>query len=326
MNYRIGSFNLKNFGAYADFDTANSQRRDFDKIAQIIHEEDLDIVAFQEILGEGKGLKRLLEQYVQSPWRPWDFCWASPRESSDPTKCGKDLRGEGYAYIWNKRKFKKSASQSILADENERFEPRILNSLSNDVNTDCSIFARTPYYLRLEPCYGGFFELRFLNVHIYYGSALLSDVQKRKVEYDLLVQEIYPRIAQQRYGNFRPAYTIALGDYNLNMRLFSPGRRDCLTEAYSQANYQVRTIQEQLSTLRKTTGPQTGPRRSAPLINKNEQLANNYDHFSYSPELSPFEVVSCRTIDAVSKYCGGDYSYYYNHISDHLPVLLEIEI
>ena len=95
------------------------------------------------------------------PYHPWDFCWASPRESSDPAKCGKDMRGEGYAYIWDKRKLKKSAAQSILADETEMFEPRILNSLSNDVNADCSIFARTPYYLRLEPRYGGFFELRF---------------------------------------------------------------------------------------------------------------------------------------------------------------------
>lgn len=121
------------------------------------------------------------------------------------------MRGEGYAYIWDKRKLKKSAAQSILADETEMFEPRILNSLSNDVNADCSIFARTPYYLRLEPRYGGFFELRFLNIHIYYGSA--SDVQKRQAEYDLLMREIYPRISQRRYGNFRPAFTIAMGDY-----------------------------------------------------------------------------------------------------------------
>lgn len=118
MRYRIGSFNLKNFGAYADFGSADAPRRDFDKIAQIIREEDLDVVAFQEILSGGKGLQRLLEQYVNAPWHPWDFCWAAPRESSDPTKRGKDMRGEGYAYIWNKRKFRKSASQSILAKKN----------------------------------------------------------------------------------------------------------------------------------------------------------------------------------------------------------------
>lgn len=62
MRYRIGSFNLKNFGAYANFETADAPRRDFEKIAQIIREESLDVVAFQEILSEGKGLRRLLEQ------------------------------------------------------------------------------------------------------------------------------------------------------------------------------------------------------------------------------------------------------------------------
>lgn len=66
----------------------------------------MDVVAFQEILSEGKGLRRLLEQYINMPYHPWDFCWASPRESSDPAKCGKDMRGEGYAYIWDKRKLK----------------------------------------------------------------------------------------------------------------------------------------------------------------------------------------------------------------------------
>lgn len=87
MRYRIGSFNLKNFGAYANFETADAPRRDFEKIAQIIREESLDVVAFQEILSEGKDLRRLLEQYINMPYHPWDFCWASPRESSDPAKC-----------------------------------------------------------------------------------------------------------------------------------------------------------------------------------------------------------------------------------------------
>ena len=47
--------------------------RDFEKIAQIIREESLDVVAFQEILSEGKGLRRLLEQYINKQYQPWDF-------------------------------------------------------------------------------------------------------------------------------------------------------------------------------------------------------------------------------------------------------------
>ena len=119
MKYRIGSFNMKNFGAYP--------RRDFSKIAEIIRGEDLDIVAFQEILGEGKGLRVLLEQYVSHELYEWGICWASPHESSDSTKIGEmianDSRGEGYAYIWNKRKFK-LAEVSALGKK-RIFEPRM---------------------------------------------------------------------------------------------------------------------------------------------------------------------------------------------------------
>lgn len=51
-----------------------------------------------------------------------------------------------------------------------------------------------------------------------------------------------------------------------------------------------------------------------------------YDHFTYSPETSPFTGVSCHAIDVVSKYCGGDFVYYQKNISDHIPVVIEIEI
>ena len=48
---------MKNFGAYPS--------RDFKKIAEIIHGEKMDIVAFQEVLSEGKGVQRLLEENVR---------------------------------------------------------------------------------------------------------------------------------------------------------------------------------------------------------------------------------------------------------------------
>lgn len=79
------------------------------------------------------------------------------------------------------------------------------------------MFARAPYYIRLQPCHGGFNELRLLNIHIYFGKNTIPEIEKRKIEFDTLVQEIYPRINRERYGNFRSAYTIAMGDYNLNI-------------------------------------------------------------------------------------------------------------
>ena len=71
MEIKIGSFNLKKFGA--------SSKKDFEKIAEIIVSEDLDIVALQEIFSEGKGVNRLLEQSVKYELYNWDYCFAALR-------------------------------------------------------------------------------------------------------------------------------------------------------------------------------------------------------------------------------------------------------
>lgn len=302
---------MEKFGAYA--------KKDFEKIAEIIVSENLDVVALQEIFSAGKGVERLLEQCVLYGLRDWDVRFSEPPSKITNTN-ELNLRGEIYAFLWNKRRFKLAEFSEI--GEKRVFEPRIINSLQTDVHVDCSFFARTPYYIRLYPQYGGFHELRLINVHIYYGDNHLSEVQKRIVEYDTLVQHIYPEISIKKYGEFRPAYTIALGDYNLN--LFRPQRstqaKNYLTEVYSYYNgresYRVITAQDQLTTL-------NAPSQIDPL---GRGYANNYDHFTYSLELSPFSGVSCQAIDAVAKYCNGDFAYYRSNISDHLPVAMEIEL
>ena len=53
MLYKIASFNTKKLG--------RSSKRDFEKIAQIIVEEELDVVALQEIYSGDHSVKRLLE-------------------------------------------------------------------------------------------------------------------------------------------------------------------------------------------------------------------------------------------------------------------------
>lgn len=144
----------------------------------------------------------------------------------------------------------------------------------------------------------------------------------------MLVQKIYPQINQEPYGNFRSAYTIAMGDYNLSIfRPYIQNRSKAfLSEVYNYSegreSYQVITMQEQLTTLCKPD--KTGDQEQEPSPASN--YANNYDHFTYSPETSPFTGVSCHAIDVVSKYCGGDFEYYQKNISDHIPVVIEIEI
>lgn len=318
MEYKIASFNMNNFG----FTTHT--HKDLDKIAEIIVAEDLDVVALQEISSEGKGVERLKEHLYG-----WDSCWDLPHETSDPEKLSdmvaKKSRGEGYAYLWNKTKFK-ILEYSELGYK-KKFKPRIINSESNDVNVDCTFFARTPYYIRLEPLYGGFYELRLINIHIRYSdddkydSSVDRIAEKRKREFEILTKYIYPEISEHRYGQNRAAYTIAMGDYNLNIH--SPAvktqasRHFRLDEKDTKYVYRngrvvvnVLTVQEQLTTLK----------------NKDNGYANNYDHFTYSPELLNFVNVSYKTIDAVEKYCGGDFSYYRENISDHLPIVMTIEI
>ena len=163
MQYKVGSFNMNNWSL--------DSKKDFEKIAEIIIEEKLDVVALQEILSEGKGILRMqeeLQQCVKYNLYDWDSRWDSPRESTEPDKMPKDHRGEGYAYLWNKKRFKLLEYSKM--GKIRIFDPRIINSLSNDVNVDCSFFARTPYYIRLQPLYGGFFELRLilmLSMYIY---------------------------------------------------------------------------------------------------------------------------------------------------------------
>ena len=214
MEIRIGSFNMNNFGG--------SSNKDFGRIAEIIVEENLDVVALQEIFSEGRGVSRLLEQNVKYELYNWDYCFAAPSESRDIAKMEdmvvKKTRSEGYAFLWKKSRFKKVEFSKL--GETRRFEPRIINSLSKDVCVDCSFFARAPYYIRLQPIHGGFFELRLVNVHIFFGDTKLSSIEKRQAEYAVLTQQIYPEICQNTYGQNRTPYTVAMGDYNLN--LFNP--------------------------------------------------------------------------------------------------------
>ena len=316
MSYRIGSFNVRNWG--------RTSCKDFAKIAEIITEEQLDVVAFQEVLSEGIGIKRMLEQAVKYHLYDWDFCWGSPAEPTDKTKLNdmilNDRRGEGYAYIWNKKKFR--LSQTIKLGADYVFDPRIINSKSNDVKMDCSLFARTPFYMRLQPTNTGFFDLRLINIHIYFGNSTLSEIEKRKLEYKALVEEVYPALSQRRYGDFRPAYTIAMGDYNLNIFRQDRQTKEKNADLQEVVNVhgfgEVITSQEALSTLKMSEQD-----NSANILTE-DIGANNYDHFTYKDRA--FSQVKCQVINAVDKYCSGDLEYYRKNISDHLPIVVEISL
>ena len=314
MKFRFASFNMKNMG-----ETAKTQR-DFDTVANIIRNEHFDVVAFQEILSEGKSL----EYWVRKTLPRWELRWAEPGESSDPSKT-KDKRGEGYAFIWNTRRL--TLASSVTIKGNRIFEPRIVNE---DIRYKASLFARTPYYARFVPVNGGFFEFRLVNVHLHFGDNTKSEIEKRKEEFDFLVQNVYPALSlERRYGNNRTAYTIVMGDYNLNLRKDrGEAEKRINPNTYIDALEQVKkqiiaTVQDELTTLKSNYTDE--PTQDD---NPSRGYSQNYDHFSFDTQVFESDGIRyrARRIDAVRKYYNDQFDSYRVNISDHLPICLELTI
>lgn len=315
MGYRIASFNMRNFGLKA------ITNRDFNKIAEIIQQEKFDIVAMQEILAEGKGVAALLKQAMGPKW---ELAVSDISYDSDP-------RGEQYAYIWNTKRVR--PVETHVWGRTRVFEPHILNSGNgNEIRVDCSRFVRIPYYARFEPVNGPFFEFRLINVHLYFGDNTLSEIQKRQKEYKVLTEEVYPAISTLRkYGNNRPAVTIALGDYNLN--IYRPrgeaekwiNKNTYLAEVYQyedrNVSQKIETVQYELTTLKNKETDMTSDDNASDC-----GYSQNYDHFTLDTMYMNNTGIKYKykRIDAVRVYCEDDFGLYREKISDHIPIVIEI--
>lgn len=310
MRYKFGSFNLMNMGETA------ITKRGFDTISKIIRKEHFDVVALQEILSEGKALDNLKSNYLPD----FDMVWKEPGESSDSRKT-KDKRGEGFAFLWNKKRLQ--LANSMTARGLREYQPRIIDEA---LRFDVSMFARMPLYARLIPVKGGFFEFRLLNVHLHFGDETKDEIAKRKEEYDFLIKRVYPSISmERRYGNNREAYTIVMGDYNLNLYKFRGEAEERINKnTYIDSTVQVgnqiiTTVQDELTSLKKP-----------PKENADDKAvrgySQNYDHFSYDVCVFENEGIKAkpRRIDAVRKYYDDDFVEYRSKISDHVPISLEL--
>ena len=348
VGYRIGSFNLKNLGFGA---LSNKNSRDIKKIAEIIRKERFDVVALQEILTEGVAFNlKNYEDVKNSIKRPimmelgadWDFEWAS----ADPKGASEDRRNEGYAYVWNKRRLRMSTVQ--LPDATERvFRPRMHGSRRMDMQ-------RRPYYARFTPvgtiAAGPWVEFRLLCIHTYFGKDTKKDREKRLDELKMLMTDIYPEVDDRVYQGRMPHYTILLGDYNVEVkrawnekmrndenqkrkvqnlnRIAAPATlQDEIIEFTKGGRKRIKTVQEERTTLKKK---RTVEGIEDVDVNEFESdgYAHDYDHFSY--EEKKFEgtgvKVKVKRIDAVNKYCGGNFEKYFKTVSDHVPIMMEIEL
>lgn len=257
MSFRIASFNIQKFGKMSvkqnkDGDT----KKDLNTIANIIIENNFDIVAIQEIYHK-EAMKELLEkisgQYAEKcggvllrgnyemsttpdissrmnasygyRTKHWEGRWAQPI-----SYYGGNGIAEGYAFIWNRDRIK-----LVTNKLGETFEPRIADF------GDSKKLARPPLIGRFMPINGSY-EIRLINVHIVYAvpskkidededmelevtQTDTNDYELRKSEFDSLISTIYVDYSTQIFDKTRHdklpqnlvPYTFMLGDYNLNL-------------------------------------------------------------------------------------------------------------
>ena len=329
MGYKIGSFNLRNIGLTA---LGKENERDLALIANIIKKERFDVVALQEILSENYTKKSIKMELGDN----WDFKWADAESQLA------DRRNEGYGFLWNTNRLRLAVGKT--EDGKERpFNPRICMINKEDMQ-------RRPYYARFTPSKtkagGPWIEFRLICIHTYFGDDSADAVKTREKELKVLMEDIYPQIADRKYGfygNGMPSYTVLLGDYNVS--LYRPWKENALKEIneirrkkgkspYPKPTYlndgksdilettkwgyrKIITVQDQWTTLRSKLDD----------IDDYEErgYANDYDHFSF--EESQFEgiYVKARRVDAVRRYCNDNFEEYHKKVSDHIPIMMTVE-
>lgn len=331
MGYKIGSFNMYKFSFRADKEIS----KDIATIAEIINSEGFDIVALQEVLSPNT--LTLLKNKLGSKWR---YRWEQPKIGVGYS--GSEQEAEGYAFLWNSETMELSWTDKMVSEggvsrlEKHVAEPHIYNQYRIDRRRGEEELARNPYYGRFKPVHG-FCEIRLINTHFYFGDNTALNKSKRKREFDILTKVIYHNISDRRYGNNLPAYTIILGDYNLNLN------RPWTKGPYLQENVilddagirkHIITVQDQLTTLKavkkdESTAPSEAGftlQEDAASMQPNRGYANNYDHFTYDADRFSGTRVKARRIDTVRKYEDDDFDKHRKEISDHVPVVLSLNL
>jgi exonuclease III len=280
MSYRIASLNIHK----RIHKETKSERDFFAFIHDFVADESIDILALQEVLKEEE-LRRICG-IALSPFQNWLGYYERPA-------VGKS--GEyGFAFLWNSDR---------VSECSRNHTPRIFNEYKSAIR-----LSRNPLYGRFSPKLSPNSEIsqefRLIDIHLRFSDEVLPNLEKipgrkkREIECGIVTGEIYKEIDTHRYGNFKPAFTFSLGDYNLSVD-------DCIRHSGNSA---VVTYQREQTTLN----------------GNNDGYASSYDHFSFdSAKYNSVPFTESR-VDAVNKYFGGNYEKYYETVSDHVPVVLEI--
>lgn len=311
MSYHIGSFNIRDFNYSNTSKNGEEIERDFNKIAEIIINEDFDVVAIQEVNAESplKHLTGVLNRKHKRFDREYSYAYGGdmPTRSKDP---------ERYGFIWNNKRLR-------LLEIPRKKNPSYYQ------NAGGITLQRPPYYARFTArgMYGGTnFELRLVNVHI-----LDSKYEPDRIaEFDILVKQVLPRICDHQELSadmeMMPSYTFLLGDYNicLNKGPKAVFRIDQITPTnYTGRHRDFVTVQEDSTSLRQVK-EQTDIESC---------YANNYDHFTYEMNLqNRLKISEARRVEALSKYFPDEnepamkLQKYREKVSDHVPIQIHIDL
>lgn len=302
MAYKIGSFNLYKLSYISGKDI----KKNFEKIAEIIDKEDFDIIALQEVFSESS-IKELI-RWLGGP-NVWEYRWEIPISKTVQS-------AEGYAFLWKKKSHKIELNDS---KENgmPRKNPKILNGYSYN-HTRSMI--RPPYYASFYTK-DGFAELRLINTHIFYGDNSAVSKQIRQEEFKLMANNMYERLSQSPDGSNRAIYTIILGDYNLNLRrqgFIAPHVEDETKISYKGEQEILLTVQDQLTSLKRP--------KDEDYKEGYNGYSQNYDHCSYGKLRFDGVVITAERISAVEEYYNGDFAGYRREVSDHVPIMINLEL
>jgi len=308
MDYVIGSFNIRNFsgdGQQYIYGKGGTKYylgdRYFNDIAKIIKEEGFNIVALQEVM-DGRAVETLKHSLNIMGRQKWRSSFAMPDFRRDAVTESEDTESEnmhlGFAFLWDTDKFNLHKDIS----ENEVM-PSIYHA------TGSVKFKRSPFYGRFVPKNLPKTELRLINVHSKSGGH-----GQTHDEFKSTAGKIYSDLCISGDGGNMSVYTIILGDYNLSAA-------ECLKDEKVLApmfpNYAV-------------------TRQDRPTHIKRDNKDNKEYRYYYQRDLDHCGCgdkhlegraeLSVKQVDAVSRYMNGSFEDYYKHISDHVPVRLELTI
>lgn len=323
MDIKIGSLNCLHLSAKSDSEKVA-------QIARIIYEECFDIVALQEV--KSGGLDAILNKLNPGRDRTKGK-WAGCADHND------------YAFVWNTKHL--TLPKTKLANGQMRIAyPRVYNQYKRDPDLGRISFARPPFYGRFQTNWTGIpkVEIRLINAHIRFSKGkdgeehapTANDLALRRFEYQALTKSIYYRVSDKVYGKAEgessptTAYTILLGDYNMNLResgAGSPylGDLETVTISCGRDDKVIVAKQSELTTLKKPkdSDEQNDEQNTE---QKTQIYANNYDHFSYDTNRFNGTRQRISRVNTVEKYCHNDPQEHLKKVSDHTPIKMSLNI